>query len=211
MNILIKLHFLRKKFSMGSHGTTTSKTTKNPSSKYSTKKKTKNPYADIGRDKFSALLAQVEERKQEIFSQISPAEASLVRFVYSSDNKLKPVVVGAKGKTQGKIKIDENKLAAAEADKEVKQKTAAVDDAAEVQREAKQIKTAEAEEEGEESGRIEIMGGLTKLELGKLEPSNCGYLIAILILILLFTILYERYSSTLYLLEVQSRLCQRMG
>ncbi|GAB4852354.1 hypothetical protein Ancab_016547 [Ancistrocladus abbreviatus] len=63
----------------------------------SSKKDDKNPYSSRGLDKFCTLLAEIEEKKQKIYSQLGEDEISLVRFVYSNDNRVKPIVVKAKG------------------------------------------------------------------------------------------------------------------
>ncbi|KAL7127577.1 hypothetical protein ABFS83_14G262100 [Erythranthe nasuta] len=53
-----------------------------------------NPYANRGLDKFSALLSDLDEKKQQIYMQMGSAEISFVQFVYSSDSKqVKPIVV----------------------------------------------------------------------------------------------------------------------
>ncbi|XP_055834773.1 uncharacterized protein LOC129903290 [Solanum dulcamara] len=57
-----------------------------------------NPYSDRGLDKFSALLADLEDKKQRIYSQIAPDDISLVRFVYSNSNDAKPIIVKLKDK-----------------------------------------------------------------------------------------------------------------
>ncbi|WVZ19785.1 hypothetical protein V8G54_007107 [Vigna mungo] len=53
-----------------------------------------NPYSDRGLDKFSALLADLDERRQQ--------EISLVRFAYSSNDDFVPIVVKVKNKSQNK-------------------------------------------------------------------------------------------------------------
>ncbi|KAK4348542.1 hypothetical protein RND71_031297 [Anisodus tanguticus] len=57
-----------------------------------------NPYSDRGLDKFSALLADLEDKKQMIYSQIGPDDISFVRFVFSNSNDIKPIVVKLKDK-----------------------------------------------------------------------------------------------------------------
>ncbi|GAB4852353.1 hypothetical protein Ancab_016546 [Ancistrocladus abbreviatus] len=66
----------------------------------SRKKDDKNPYSSRGLDKFCTLLAEIEEKKQKIYSQLGEDEISLVRFVYSNGNSVKPIVVKAKGKKE---------------------------------------------------------------------------------------------------------------
>ncbi|XP_073051731.1 uncharacterized protein [Primulina eburnea] len=64
----------------------------------------KNPYADRGLDKFNALLAELDDQKQKIYTQVGSDEISFVRFVYPNDSdKVKPIVVKAKERNQEKI------------------------------------------------------------------------------------------------------------
>lgn len=57
----------------------------------------KNPYSNRGLDKFSALLAEIEEKRQQIYSQVNnPHEISLVRFEYDGDHDFKPIIVKIK-------------------------------------------------------------------------------------------------------------------
>ncbi|KAJ0086148.1 hypothetical protein Patl1_08815 [Pistacia atlantica] len=59
-------------------------------------KGTKNPYSTRGLDKFSALLAELEEKKQKIYSQRGSEDISLVRFVYKDTDDFVPIVVKVK-------------------------------------------------------------------------------------------------------------------
>ncbi|GAV56583.1 hypothetical protein CFOL_v3_00125 [Cephalotus follicularis] len=87
--------------------------TKSSSSSSNPKKQTKdkkNPYSTRGLDKFSALLDDLEKKKQKIYSQKGSQDISLVRFVYSNSNHVVPVVVKAKDKNQEiKTKIEDIK------------------------------------------------------------------------------------------------------
>ncbi|KAG6784447.1 hypothetical protein POTOM_010141 [Populus tomentosa] len=65
-------------------------------------KNNKNPYSSRGLDKFSALLAELEEKRQKIYTKIGPEDVSVVRFVYSSSNDCIPVIVKAKDQKQDK-------------------------------------------------------------------------------------------------------------
>ncbi|KAL9230824.1 hypothetical protein vseg_006123 [Gypsophila vaccaria] len=56
----------------------------------------KNPYSTRGLDRFSALLSEIEQERQKIYSQVNPNEISLVRFVYTDDHEFKPIIVKAK-------------------------------------------------------------------------------------------------------------------
>ncbi|XAR61969.1 hypothetical protein NMG60_11016532 [Bertholletia excelsa] len=53
----------------------------------------KNPYASRGLDKFSALLAELDDKRQKIYTQMGANDISFVRFMYSSSNDCKPIVV----------------------------------------------------------------------------------------------------------------------
>ncbi|PWA75795.1 hypothetical protein CTI12_AA238550 [Artemisia annua] len=57
------------------------------------RKENKNPYANRGLDKFEALLADLEDRKQKIFTQKGSHYISFVRFVYKNSNDVKPIIV----------------------------------------------------------------------------------------------------------------------
>lgn len=59
-------------------------------------KDSKNPYSTLGLDKFSALLADLEEKRAKIYSQMGSQDISLVRFAYSSSNDCVPIVVKLK-------------------------------------------------------------------------------------------------------------------
>lgn len=57
------------------------------------RKENKNPYANRGLDKFEALLADLEDMKQKIFTQKGSHYISFVRFVYKNSNDVKPIIV----------------------------------------------------------------------------------------------------------------------
>ncbi|KAK6939724.1 hypothetical protein RJ641_029255 [Dillenia turbinata] len=64
--------------------------------------KNKNPYALRGLDKFNMLLAELEEKRQQIYSQKGSDGISLVRFVYPESNDCVPIVVKLKDKDKHK-------------------------------------------------------------------------------------------------------------
>ncbi|EEF52277.1 uncharacterized protein LOC8265292 [Ricinus communis] len=68
-------------------------------------KDSKNPYSTRGLDKFSALLAELEEKRQKIYSQVGSQDISFVRFVYSSSNEVVPIVVKLKDQNKAKDEI----------------------------------------------------------------------------------------------------------
>ncbi|KAM3688474.1 hypothetical protein ACB098_10G156000 [Castanea mollissima] len=60
------------------------------------KKGNMNPYSTRGLDKFSELLADLDEKRQKIYSQLGNDRISIVRFVYSNSNDCVPIVVKLK-------------------------------------------------------------------------------------------------------------------
>lgn len=82
----------------GSYTTARSTPKRSKNSKLNGKESKKgNPYAEGGLDKFYKLLADVEEKKQKIYSQIGAEKISLIRFVYSDSFKhVRPIVVRVK-------------------------------------------------------------------------------------------------------------------
>ncbi|TXG52538.1 hypothetical protein EZV62_021707 [Acer yangbiense] len=59
-------------------------------------KDSKNPYSTRGREKFSALLSELEEKKKKILSKMGSEDVSYVRFVYKDTDECVPVVVKVK-------------------------------------------------------------------------------------------------------------------
>ncbi|XP_047977919.1 uncharacterized protein LOC125219875 [Salvia hispanica] len=63
----------------------------------------KNPYADRGLDKFYALLADLDDKKQKIYTQKGSEDISFVRFVYDNDSdSVKPIVIKVKDRSPPK-------------------------------------------------------------------------------------------------------------
>ncbi|KAL1814021.1 hypothetical protein ACET3Z_024086 [Daucus carota] len=61
-------------------------------------KDSKNPYADRGLDKFSALLAELDSKRQKIYTQKGSEDISLLGFAYSNSSDYKPIVVRVRDK-----------------------------------------------------------------------------------------------------------------
>lgn len=59
-------------------------------------KDSKNPYSTRGLDKFSEVLADLEEKRNKIYSQVGSQDISLVRFMHSNSNDWVPIVVKSK-------------------------------------------------------------------------------------------------------------------
>ncbi|GMH13638.1 hypothetical protein Nepgr_015479 [Nepenthes gracilis] len=140
--------------------------------------RSKNPYSDRGLDRFTVLLAEIEEKRQKIYSELDPDEISLVRFVYSNDNSIKPIVVMAKGKrdqTKNRSKsgpLSSHHTHPAAAPAVVHEKSA---------------ETAAEKKNKEKKG---------KLNLQRLKQP-CYYLPAIVMLVLLFLALFGRSVAIL--------------
>ncbi|KAI3417372.1 uncharacterized protein J3R85_014498 [Psidium guajava] len=56
-------------------------------------KDNKNPYSARGLEKFEALLSDLQEKRQKIYTQKGSSDISLVRFAYTSSNDCVPIVV----------------------------------------------------------------------------------------------------------------------
>ncbi|KAL2318446.1 hypothetical protein Fmac_032322 [Flemingia macrophylla] len=69
-----------------------------------------NPYSSRGLDKFSALLADLDVKRQKIYSQMNPHEISFVRFVYNHSDDIVPVVVKVRNNKDQKHKSQELKV-----------------------------------------------------------------------------------------------------
>lgn len=61
-------------------------------------KDAKNPYADRGLEKFSALLAELDSKRQKIYTQKGSEDISLLGFAYTNSSDYKPIVVRVRDK-----------------------------------------------------------------------------------------------------------------
>ncbi|KAF5792219.1 hypothetical protein HanRHA438_Chr09g0415471 [Helianthus annuus] len=52
-----------------------------------------NPYSDRGLDKFEALLADLDKKRQKILTQKGAEDVSMVKFIFSGPNEVQPIVV----------------------------------------------------------------------------------------------------------------------
>ncbi|KAK7311381.1 hypothetical protein RJT34_09493 [Clitoria ternatea] len=73
-------------------------------------KRDKNPYSNRGLDKFSELMADLDQKRQELYSQMNPHDISFVRFTYSKNDDFVPIVVKVRNKEQKKHKSEELKV-----------------------------------------------------------------------------------------------------
>lgn len=63
------------------------------------KQKKKNPYSNRGLEKFTTLVAELEEKRKRILSRNGSDNIALVRFVYKDSNNCVPVVVKTRNKS----------------------------------------------------------------------------------------------------------------
>lgn len=167
------------------------KLSKRMSSKKSKEKK--NPYSDRGIDKFSALLEEVEEKKRMIYTLLNPDEVSMIRFVPSGDNKLKPVVVTASNKAF-KLKELPSKMMVEEEDEDDK-KLLVEEGSGDGGKDRVQVKEEEIEIHGEEK---------------KVNFQWFYMLGGMVILVLVLMAMFGRYWKTFYLLQLQKTICPRV-
>ncbi|EPS65754.1 hypothetical protein M569_09026, partial [Genlisea aurea] len=78
--------------------TTTSNNQTRRSNRNKKKKKKKNPFSDRGLDKFYALVADHDRKKQQIYREKGAQHISFIRFVYSDE--VRPTVVKVKRQTK---------------------------------------------------------------------------------------------------------------
>lgn len=65
-----------------------------------------NPYSDRGLDKFEALLADLDKKRQEIFTQKGSEDVSTVKFIFTDQNEVQPIII----KLRDRIKHDNTSL-----------------------------------------------------------------------------------------------------
>ncbi|XP_028792836.1 uncharacterized protein LOC114748570 [Neltuma alba] len=150
--------------------------------------KNNNPYSTIGRDKFSALLADLDEKRQKIYSQTNPHDISFVRFVYTETDDFVPVVVKSKNKDPRKHKSEELKVrpAAPVISEPVDNNKAAIESSG-VEEYSRRRSNAESDHRKAEKTRV-------PWNMWR-RPSE--YLPIVMILILVFLIVFGRSAATL--------------
>ncbi|WZZ57053.1 hypothetical protein YC2023_057160 [Brassica napus] len=74
-------------------------------------KESKNPYSNRGLDKFSALLSELDEKRQSIYANRLDSDGPpLVRFVFKSSGECVPVMIKTKKVTKKKVDGQEDDL-----------------------------------------------------------------------------------------------------
>ncbi|KAK3029781.1 hypothetical protein RJ639_038223 [Escallonia herrerae] len=149
-------------------------------------KDSKNPYSDRGLDKFSALLADLDDKRQKIYTQKGSEEISFVRFAYSNSNDCKPIVVKSRDKKHEKPNLDIAK------DKPSKGSSPVHETLAVSERELPQV---EAKAEPDQKAQRSISFAW-KMNLGNWRRPSY-YLPVIVILILLFLAMFGRSFAIL--------------
>ncbi|KAF8110023.1 hypothetical protein N665_0088s0038 [Sinapis alba] len=75
------------------------------------RKESKNPYSNRGLDKFSALLSDLDEKRQSIYANGLDSDGPpLVRFVFKSSGECVPVMIKTKKVTKKKDVQDDLKI-----------------------------------------------------------------------------------------------------
>ncbi|CAF2051511.1 unnamed protein product [Brassica rapa] len=73
------------------------------SSRKRSRKERKNPYSDLGLEKFSALLSELDEKRQSIYAtRVDSDGPPLVRFVFKSSGECVPIMIKTKKVTKKK-------------------------------------------------------------------------------------------------------------
>lgn len=144
------------------------------------KKGSKNPYSTRGLDKFSALLSELEEKKEKIYSQNGSKDISFVRFVYKNSDDCIPIVVKQKDEKKFEKKSSETKsksppLGARTPESKISNK---------VENRVKQVKTETDKKKGK------------KRSFSWRRPSY--YLPVVIVLILLLLVFFGRSAVTLF-------------
>ncbi|XP_039120880.1 uncharacterized protein LOC120257493 [Dioscorea cayenensis subsp. rotundata] len=67
-----------------------------PSTPKESKKKNKNPYSQRGLDKFSAVMAELEAKKEKIMAKSGSKDTAMVKFMYSNSNDWVPIIIKLK-------------------------------------------------------------------------------------------------------------------
>ena len=162
--------------------------------------KDKNPYAARGLDKFSELLADLEEKRQKIYAQTDGSEdISFVRFVYKNSNDLVPIVVKMK---ENKKEEKTNKSSGTGNGDLVKQKQSTQN--SEISHDKFPIETSVAVNEVKKSQGSEQSSKITKksllswkmVEFDRLRRPSY-YLPVVVILILIFLDVFGRSVAIL--------------
>ncbi|KAF8111017.1 hypothetical protein N665_0076s0022 [Sinapis alba] len=74
-------------------------------------KESKNPYSDLGLEKFSTLLSELDEKRQSIYAtRVDSDGPPLVRFVFKSSGECVPIMIKTKKVTKKKDSQDGLKL-----------------------------------------------------------------------------------------------------
>ncbi|CAN6908277.1 unnamed protein product [Brassica oleracea] len=81
------------------------------SSRKRSRKESKNPYSDLGLEKFSALLSELDEKRQSIYAtRVDSDGPPLVRFVFKSSGECVPIMIKTKKVTKKKDSQDDLKI-----------------------------------------------------------------------------------------------------
>ncbi|KAL0794608.1 hypothetical protein Bca101_065985 [Brassica carinata] len=138
------------------------------------RKESNNPYSNRGLDKFSALLSELDEKRQSIYANRLDSDGPpLVRFVFKSSGECVPVMIKTK-------KVTKKKVDGQKGDLKIKTESKT--------KEAKEIKETESETT-ERKQRCVLNENLKKISRPK------RFLPVTVILVLVFLVLFGRTVS----------------
>ena len=152
----------------------------------------KNPYANRGLEKFSAVLAELEDKKQKIYTQKGSEDISFVRFVYSNSNNWKPIVVKARDRKQGN---GNNHVGNVKEKQMSRMKSLPSEDkhAIETSTFVKEVRQQQKEESSQRPAKKSIRWSLKLKNLRR----PCWYMPVMMALILLLLVMYGRSFAIL--------------
>lgn len=165
---------------------------RNGSGRNHSSKADKNPYSSRGLDKFSALLADLEEKRRKIYAETGAHEdLSLVRFVYKNSNDCVPIVIKLKDNKDDKPKAEQVKEHNKHATEEVPKDKLPTETSTAVKEDDKQSRSASGKRK---TYKKSFSWNLTKMVRWN-RPSF--YLPVFVVLILLFLAVFGRSVAIL--------------
>ncbi|KAK1366918.1 TraB domain-containing protein [Heracleum sosnowskyi] len=152
-------------------------------------KDAKNPYADRGLDKFTALLAELDSRRQKIYTQKGSEDISLLGFAYSNSSDYKPIVVRVRDKKPIKTPVDKP---AEQSDSQVSSKIATPNhDSKQTRSESNHVNQNKASAE-----KLKSSGLMSNIKIEHLRRPSY-YVPVIVIFILLFLAIFGKSFAIL--------------
>ncbi|XP_057730272.1 uncharacterized protein LOC130945579 [Arachis stenosperma] len=151
----------------------------------------KNPYSTRGLDKFSELLAELDERRKKVYSKMNPHDISFIRFAYSDNDDFVPIIVKVKNKDQNQKK---NSKRDDQEDEKLKVRVRHMTSFSEPMQ-----KTSEKESKQQQQQQPKLLESDNRSLLFSLDRMKYPsfYVPAVMILILVFLTVFGRSVATL--------------